>query len=356
MLKGLEFKGFLLFSVIINIEYIYAVFNPPKYTSMLDYPLKFKPILKEKIWGGNKLQTLLNKDSSLENLGESWEISGVKEDVSLVANGSLKGKSLTDLLEKYGGKLVGDHIYERFSNEFPLLIKYIDAKTALSVQLHPNDELAQQRHNSFGKTEMWYIMQADEDANINIGFKESISKEDYIKHLEEGTITEVLNFINVKKGDSFFINTGKVHAIGAGVLLAEIQQTSDITYRIYDWDRVDDQGKGRELHTALAIDAIDFEKRDDYKRIYETKRNHSSEIASCKYFTTNFLPVAGKVSKDYSALDSFVIYMCVSGKAEISTNGHSEKLNQGESLLIPAKNNKVIIHAEDCELLEVFIS
>ncbi|WP_081211056.1 type I phosphomannose isomerase catalytic subunit [Salegentibacter sediminis] len=323
---------------------------------MLDYPLKFKPILKEKIWGGNKLKTILNKDSSLENIGESWEISGVKEDVSLVANGSLKGKSLIDLLAKYESKLVGNHIYERFGNEFPLLIKYIDAKTALSVQLHPNDELAQQRHNSFGKTEMWYIMQADEDANINIGFKENISKEDYIKHLEEGTITEVLNFEKVKKGDSFFINTGKVHAIGAGVLLAEIQQTSDITYRIYDWDRVDDQGKGRELHTALAIDAIDFEKRDDFKLSYQKKKNQSSEVASCKYFTTNYLPIGGKVIKDYSALDSFVIYMCVSGSAEIATNGYSEKLDQGESLLIPAKNKKVILQAEDCELLEVFIN
>ncbi|HEY9186019.1 MAG TPA: type I phosphomannose isomerase catalytic subunit [Salegentibacter sp.] len=323
---------------------------------MLDFPLKFRPILKEKIWGGNKLKTILNKESSLGNLGESWEISGVKENVSVVANGSLKGKSLNDLLEKYHGKLVGNHIYERFGNDFPLLIKFIDAKTELSVQLHPNDELAQQRHNSFGKTEMWYIMQADENANINIGFKESISKEDYIKHLEEGTITEVLNFEKVKKGDSFFINTGKVHAIGAGVLLAEIQQTSDITYRIYDWDRVDDQGKGRELHTALAIDAIDFEKRDDFKLTYEKKKNHSSEIASCKYFTTNYLPVSGKVNKDYSALDSFVIYMCVSGNAEITTNRHSEKLNQGESLLIPAKNKRVIIQAENCELLEVFIN
>lgn len=323
---------------------------------MLDYPIKFQPILKEKIWGGSKLKDHLNKPTSRDNIGESWEISGVEGDISVVANGSLKNKTLNELIEKYEEKFLGEKIYRKFGKEFPLLIKFIDAKTALSVQLHPSDELARQRHNSFGKTEMWYIVQADEKANINIGFKEDISKEDYIKHLEAGAITELLNFEDVKKGDSFFINTGKVHAIGAGVLLAEIQQTSDITYRIYDWDRVDDQGNARELHTALAIDAIDFEKKEDFKLEYKKQKNKSSEVASCEYFTTNFLPVSGKVTKDYSELDSFVIYMCVSGTVEIGTNGNFEKITQGESLLIPAKNKKVVISSEDAELLEVYIS
>lgn len=324
---------------------------------MLDYPIKFQPILKEKIWGGTKLKDLLNKPTNRDNIGESWEISGVEGDISVVANGSLKNKTLNELIEKYGEKFLGEKIYRKFGKEFPLLIKFIDAKTALSVQLHPNDELARQRHNSFGKTEMWYIVQADEKANINIGFKEDISKEDYIKHLEAGAITELLNFEDVKKGDSFFINTGKVHAIGAGVLLAEIQQTSDITYRIYDWDRVDDQGKARELHTALAIDAIDFEKKEDFKLDYKKEKNKSSKVASCEYFTTNFLPVSGKVTKDYTEIDSFVIYMCVGGKAEIGTNGNFEEIEQGESLLIPAKNNKVIISSNgEAELLEVYIS
>ncbi len=324
---------------------------------MLNYPLKFRPILKEKIWGGNKLKSLLNKNSPIENLGESWEISGVKDDVSVVANGSLKSNSLTDLLESYKGDLVGEKIYEEFGGEFPLLIKFIDAKTALSVQLHPNDELARQRHNSFGKTEMWYIMQADKDANINIGFKENITKEEYIKHLESGAITELLNFEDVKKGDSFFINTGKVHAIGAGVLLAEIQQTSDVTYRIYDWDRVDDQGNARELHTALAIDAIDFEKKEDFKLDYDKKENTSCQVASCRYFTTNYLPIKGEITKDYNKLDSFVIYMCVNGNAEISIDGNSEKISKGESILIPARNKEVkITSAAETELLEVYIS
>ncbi|SKB30142.1 mannose-6-phosphate isomerase [Salegentibacter holothuriorum] len=322
---------------------------------MLDYPIKFNPILKEKIWGGNKLKNNLNKETTSDNLGESWEISGVSGDISVVANGELKGFSLKDLLNEYKAKIVGEKIYSEFNADFPLLIKFIDANTELSVQLHPNDELAQQRHNSFGKTEMWYIMQADKEAKINIGFKESVSKEDYIARLEEGKIVELLNFEEVKKGDSFFINTGKVHAIGAGVLLAEIQQTSDVTYRIYDWDRTDDEGNSRELHTALAIDAIDFEKKDDFKLNYKKQANTSSEVASCKYFTTNYLPVKGEVKKDYSNLDSFVIYMCVGGNGVISVNGNSENIKQGETVLIPADNKQVDISAENCELLEVYI-
>lgn len=322
---------------------------------MLDYPIKFNPILKEKIWGGEKLKNILNKETNRDDLGESWEISGVKGDISVVANGKLKGFSLIDLLKEYKDKILGKSIYEEFDADFPLLIKFIDANTELSVQLHPNDELAHQRHNSFGKTEMWYIMQADKGAKINIGFKESVSKEEYISLLEEGKIVELLNFEEVKNGDSFFINTGKVHAIGAGVLLAEIQQTSDVTYRIYDWDRTDDEGNSRELHTALAIDAIDFEKKDDFKLNYEKIKNISSEVASCQYFTTNYLPVEGKIQKDYSNLDSFVIYMCVGGNGEVSINGNSEKIAQGETLLIPAENKEVQISAENCELLEVYI-
>ena len=322
---------------------------------MLDYPIKFKPILKEKIWGGTKLKEVLNKKFNADNLGESWEISGVQNDISVVENGSLKGNSLHDLLKQYKVDLLGKKVYDNFGEEFPLLIKYIDAKTELSVQLHPNNEIAKQRHSSFGKTEMWYIMQADENAEINVGFKDTISKQEYIQHLEDGNIVDLLNFEKVRKGDSFFIKTGKVHAIGAGVLLAEIQQTSDITYRIYDWDRVDAEGNSRELHTALAIDAIDFEKKDDFKLEYDTVENQSSNIARCEYFTTNFLPVKGKVEKDYSKVDSFVIYMCVSGNADIVVSGHSEKIEQGQTALIPAVNKAVSISAENAELLEVYI-
>ena len=322
---------------------------------MLNYPIRFEPILKEKIWGGNKLKNILNKNSDREDLGESWEISGVKGDISVVENGPLKGQTLKALLEKYKQRLLGERNYKIFGADFPLLIKFIDAKTELSVQLHPHDELAKKRHNSFGKTEMWYIMQADEGAEINVGFKKSISKAEYLEHLNSGKITDLLNFEKVKKGDSFFINTGKVHAIGAGVLLAEIQQTSDITYRIYDWDRVDSEGNARELHTDLALDAIDFEKKDDFKMDYSCEKNKVNNIASCEYFTTNFLPVKGTITKDCSNLDSFVIYMCVSGEAEISVDGNSEKIIQGQTLLIPAENDQVKITSEGAELLEVFV-
>ncbi len=323
---------------------------------MLNYPIRFTPILKEKIWGGTKLKQILNKHSNRNDLGESWEISGVKNDISVVENGPLKGRTLNQLLEKYKSDFLGKENFEVFGAEFPLLIKFIDAKTELSVQLHPHDEIARKKHNSFGKTEMWYIMQADEGAEINVGFKNTISEAEYLEHLNSGRITELLNFEKVKKGDAFFINTGKVHAIGAGVLLAEIQQTSDITYRIYDWDRVDAEGNSRELHTDLALDAIDFEKKDDFKREYTSKENQSNNIASCEYFTTNYLPLKDRLEKDYNTIDSFVIYMCVSGKAEVSIEGNSELVEQGQTLLIPAKNDKVKLFSEaGAELLEVYI-
>jgi len=204
---------------------------------MVDYPIKFRPILQEKIWGGNKLRDILNKKTNKENVGESWEISGVKDFISEVSNGSEKGQKLTDLIRKYQADLMGKEIYKRFGDDFPLLIKFIDAKTDLSVQLHPNDALAKQRHDSFGKTEMWYVMQADKGSKLNIGFNKTTNKEEYVNHLENKKILDILNFEEVDKGDSVFINTGKVHAIGGGILLAEIQQTSDITYRIYGWDQ-----------------------------------------------------------------------------------------------------------------------
>lgn len=322
---------------------------------MLNYPLRFEAILKDKVWGGNKLNHILQKSSTSESLGESWEISGVKGDISVVANGPLKGHSLNALLEKYEERLLGKSNFKKFGHEFPLLIKFIDAKTELSVQLHPNDELARKRHNSFGKTEMWFIMQADEGAEINIGFKQNISEAEYLEHLHSGKITDLLNFEKVQKGDSFFINTGKVHAIGAGVLLAEIQQTSDITYRIYDWDRVDEKGNSRELHTDLALDAIDFEKKEDFKLKYTQEENAPNPIATCKYFTTNFLPVDGTITRDYSRLDSFVIYMCVGGEADIVVGGNSERLKKGETLLIPAENSEAQITSKGAELLEVYV-
>lgn len=321
---------------------------------MLNYPIKFTPILKERIWGGDKLKTLLHKNSTSKNLGESWEISDVEENTSIVANGTLKGKSLQQLLEIYKDKLIGKKNFQHFGAKFPLLIKFIDAKRDLSVQVHPNDKLAKERHNSFGKTEMWYVMQANENANLIIGFNKKLNKEKYVQKLENKQLSSILNFEKVEEGSVFFIETGTVHAIGAGILLAEIQQTSDITYRIYDWDRVDNEGYSRELHTELAIEALNFNTAKNAKVKYNICNNELSQVVSCKYFKTNVLKVSKFVELDYSKTDSFVIFMCVEGELEITCNNFTERLLVGETILIPAIVNKVTIKSS-CKLLEVTV-
>lgn len=318
------------------------------------YPIKFQPILKDKIWGGQKLKTFLNKDSNLPNIGESWEISDVEGDTSMVINGNLEGQSLKHLISTYKEDFLGAKNYKEFGNKFPLLIKFIDAKEDLSIQLHPNDELAAKRHNSFGKTEMWYVMQADDDANLIVGFNQKVTPELYLKHLEEKTLTKILNFDTVKTGDTYFIEVGRVHAIGAGVMLAEIQQTSDITYRVYDWDRKDDQGNERELHNDLALEAIGFDMDDDFRVSYQTKENNSNEMVSCPYFTTNYLKVNQTMKKN-NTHDSFVIYMCVEGSAVIGTEHHSESIKKGETILLPAALTNYEIDAKDAALLEVYV-
>jgi mannose-6-phosphate isomerase len=318
------------------------------------YPLKFQPILKDKIWGGQKLKTILNKKSDLSKIGESWEISDVESDTSVVINGQLKGQSLKQLLETYTSDLIGEKNYKIFGNKFPLLIKFIDAKEDLSIQLHPNDELAKKRHNSFGKTEMWYVMQADKDANLIVGFNQKITPEIYLKHLEDKTLTHILNFDKVKEGDTYFIEVGRVHAIGAGVMLAEIQQTSDITYRVYDWDRVDDNGNERDLHNDLAIEAIDFKMEEDFRIDYSKVKNESNIMVNCPYFTTNYLEITSKVEKENNH-NSFIIYMCVDGEAEIVIDSFSETIKKGETLLLPAAIKTYQITSKNAKLLEVYV-
>ena len=282
------------------------------------YPLKFEPNYKEKIWGGNKLQEVLNKDiGKLKNVGESWEISAVQDEVSIVSNGLLEGNSLQELIEVYMGDLVGEVVYEKFGMEFPLLIKFIDAKQKLSIQVHPDDELAKKRHKAFGKNEMWYIMDADKDADIITGFSHKMDKQLYSNHFEKGELPEIVNYEKAKPGDAFHISAGRIHAIGANVLLAEIQQTSDITYRVYDWERVDDKGNPRELHTDLALDAFDFEDTSSARLEYQKEINRSVNIKKCEYFTTNILEFDKKIERDYILIDSFVIYMCTEGSFEI---------------------------------------
>ncbi|WP_298346844.1 type I phosphomannose isomerase catalytic subunit [uncultured Algibacter sp.] len=318
------------------------------------YPIKFTPILKDKIWGGKKLKTTLNKQSDLPNLGESWEISDVEGDTSIVSNGYYKGKSLKELLKILGPDLIGQQNYRIFEDKFPLLIKFIDAREDLSIQLHPNDTLAAERHNSFGKTEMWYVMQADEDANLIVGFNQKVTPEKYLEHLENKTLTEILNFDKVKQGDTYFIEVGRVHAIGAGVMLAEIQQTSDVTYRVYDWDRVDDEGNERELHNDLAIDAIDFNMPDNFRVSYSKTENKSNEMVTCPYFTTNYLEVNGVLSKKNSK-DSFFIYMCVGGDATITYGKHTESIKVGETILMPADAVDYQITSKNAKFLEVHV-
>ena len=311
------------------------------------YPLKFQPIFTYRMWGGEKLKTVLNKDYTEDSIGESWEISDVEDNETEVCEGHLKGKTLRGLIEMYKEDFVGKHVYRNFGNEFPLLIKYIDAQTPLSIQVHPNNELARERHNSFGKNEMWYIMQADDDAELIVGFNKEVTEREYVEHVENSTVTDILNIEKVNKGDTFYIPTGRVHAIGAGVLLAEIQQTSNITYRIYDYDRVDAKtGETRELHTALAVDTIDYNFYDSYKTDYKVRLNEASKLVHSPYFKTNIVEVKGAMEMDYAYLDSFVIYMCVEGAAVLECGGVDHSLNKGETILLPAAIKQVKLKAD----------
>jgi mannose-6-phosphate isomerase len=318
------------------------------------YPLRFRPIIKDKIWGGSRLRDVLGKNAS-GKAGESWELSGVTGDISVVDNGFLAGNNLQELVEVYMGDLVGDGIYEKFGLEFPLLIKFIDARDILSIQVHPDDTLAKSRHNSFGKTEMWYIIESDQGQLIS-GFNREMDQAKYLEHFNGGTLKDILNYEQVSAGDIFFMPAGRIHAIGSGVLLAEIQQTSDITYRIYDWDRVDDQGNPREMHTDLALDAIDFKFHKDYKTHYQVPDNSTVTAVDCPYFTTGVIRFNQPVEKDFNMIDSFVIYMCMEGSAGISYPGGVEQIKKGETILIPAElKNLAIIPAEPSTLLEVYI-
>lgn len=320
------------------------------------YPLKFQPVYSYRIWGGEKLKTVLNKNYEEKSIGESWEISDVKDNETGVAEGDLKGQTLKQLIKAFKGDFVGNRVYALFREDFPLLIKFIDAKTPLSIQVHPGNELAKKRHNSFGKNEMWYVMQAEKDAELIVGFNRKVTKEIYSEYLNNATLNEILNIEKVKKGDTFYIPTGRVHAIGAGVLLAEIQQTSNITYRIYDYDRVDAKtGEQRELHTDLALDAIDFEFYDDYKTVYDKKVNTSNELVHSPYFKTNIIEVSGELEKNYTNLDSFVIYMGVSGSAEVTVDNKVYSLKTGETLLFPAKINQVKVNAASAVILEIYL-
>lgn len=321
------------------------------------YPLKFTPILKQTLWGGEKLAYKSQDKNIRSSIGESWEISGVQENISVVSEGPLAGNNLEELTEVYMGDLVGDHIYEQFGIEFPLLIKYIDACDNLSIQVHPDDVIARERHNAYGKTEMWYVVDASPEAYLLLGFNKDTDKTEYLTKLRDNTLPDLLNIEKVKKGDCFFIPAGTVHAIGKGCFIAEIQQTSDITYRIYDYDRRDKNGNPRELHTELATDVIRFKQQKEHAVHYHPHENHTEELVYCNYFTTNYLKFEREIEKDYYDIDSFVIYMCLEGEFSVVYNvDQTVKMKKGETVLIPATLKNIFLLPErESEIVEIYI-
>lgn len=321
------------------------------------YPLKFNPILKSLIWGGDRIAPFKQIETDQKNIGESWEVSQVKGEVSVISNGELAGQSLSDVIHNYKADLLGKKVYDKFGEDFPLLIKFIDAKDNLSIQVHPDDELAKIRHDSFGKTEMWYVMDATPDAKILCGFTEVITPEQYVQKVNDNTIMDVIKSHDAKAGQIFYLPAGRIHAIGAGSFVAEIQQTSNITYRIYDFDRRDAQGNPRELHTELAKDALDYTVLDNYLSDYETKVNEVNQVVESPYFTTNVLNLTDAIHINNLSKDSFVIYICMGGSATIvDLNGVKTTIHQGETVLVPAILADVeIIPNGSCNLMETFI-
>ena len=312
------------------------------------YPLKFEPILKTVVWGGEKIAPYKEIETDQKHIGESWELSGVKGNESVVANGPLAGRTIASLVKDYKGELVGKHVYENTGDEFPLLIKFIDALSDLSIQVHPNDQLAAARHNgSKGKTEMWYVVAAEPGAHLLAGLTKSITPEEYAAKVADGTITDVLARHEVHPGDVFFLPAGRIHAICGGCFIAEIQQTSDITYRIYDYGRLGLDGKPREVHTELAKDAIDYKVYDNYRTEYTPQENEEVELVSCKYFTTSLYDLTLPFARDLSEIDSFMVVMCLDGSGTIQVDGEDVYVHQGETVLIPASADDVCFIPDD---------
>lgn len=322
------------------------------------YPYLFQPILKEIIWGGTDIRPFKGMAPTQEKIGESWELSHVDGDFSVVTYGADKGKTIDELIREYGESLLGTGVMKRFGTRFPLLIKFIDARDDLSIQVHPDDALAEKRHHSFGKTEMWYVIKATPDAALYCGFSQPIDADEYVRRVEDNSIMEVLKRYNVTAGDVFFLPAGRVHAIGAGCFIAEIQQTSNITYRIYDYNRKGADGKGRELHTELAKDAIDYTFQSDYRTHYTPQPGAAVELVQCPYFTTRLLETETPMMRDYATLDSFVVYICMTGSVELrDDNGNELTISQGQTVLFPATTQSVTLKpAPQAKLLETYIA
>lgn len=322
------------------------------------YPLKFTPIFKEKIWGGQKVKTMLGMDfSPLPNCGEVWVLSGYPGEISVVSNGFLQGNDLNELIEVYMEDLLGDKVFEQYGTEFPLLVKILDSNDWLSIQVHPDDAMAAEKHDGRGKTEMWYVVDSEPGAELISGFRSEISREQYLEKLKAGSLTTLLNYVKAEKGDVFFLPAGRVHALGPGLLMAEIQQTSDLTYRIFDYNRTDSQGNPRELHTELALEALDFTYVPDVRNQYEPALNEPVSLVQCPYFETNLLHFGTSLVKNYADLDSFVILFCVSGNCSVRYPDGAESLKAGEVILIPAsfEHDLQLAPETQCQILEINI-
>jgi mannose-6-phosphate isomerase len=323
------------------------------------YPLKFKPIVKERIWGGTRIADRFGKGLPIEagkKYGESWEISAVQDSISIVSNGFLAGNTLEEIVEVYMGDIVGEKVYRQFGIEFPLLVKLIDTAEFLSVQVHPDNEMAARLHHAFGKSELWYVLECYSDSKIITGFNKELSRNEYVELLNSGKLNEFLRFEGVSKDDFFFIPARRVHSIGQGILLVEIQQTSDITYRIYDWDRTDENGVSRELHTQLALDAIDFSLSPLARKHEPITHNEPQELIKCPFFNVNRVVIDREYGKNLFNMDSFIIYLCVEGQVAIESEGNQDvTLLAGELALIPAALDSItLIPSKESKLLEVF--
>lgn len=318
-------------------------------------PLKFNALLKSTLWGGDKIIPFKNLDIQQENVGESWEISGVKDNETIVADGPYAGKKLNELVEELKGKLVGEDNYQRFGNEFPLLIKFIDARQDLSIQVHPTDEIAKMQGKERGKTEMWYLMDSDKDATLLCGLKKKITPEEYAQMVENDTIVDAIDRYEVKEGDCFFLPAGRIHAIGTGCFLAEIQQTSDVTYRIYDFKRKDKDGNYRQLHTKEAAECINYNVESNYRTEYTPVKNQGVSLVQCPYFNTAVYDLNEPMTIDYSELDSFVILIGIKGNATITDNeGNTFTLQAGESVLVPATTETLKVDGK-IKFLETYV-
>jgi mannose-6-phosphate isomerase len=317
---------------------------------------KFKPLLKQTIWGGERIAPFKRLECNMSQVGESWEISGVKGQETVVDGGPYDGLTTNELVATLRDRLLGRDNYLRYGDEFPLLIKFIDAAGDLSVQVHPDDATAMRHGRKRGKTEMWYVMDSEPSATLMVGLKRSITPDEYKALVANGTICDAISRYNVKEGDCFYIPSGRIHSIGAGCFLTEIQQTSDVTYRIYDFKRKDKDGNFRELHTAEAADAIDYQVQESYRTEYDRVKNEPAELVDCPYFRTALYDLDEPMTLDYSELDSFVILIGVCGEGTLTCDdGTSATLSAGHTLLLPATTGIVGVSGK-VKFLETYIA